>query len=139
MTTERPEISVEGSDDGERWSPYQFRWKPGELNRAPRFAILHLPRLDWQMWFAALNYDVRRVPWFGSFVKRLLKGSPEVLGLLRENPFPDRPPRYIRARLDRYHFTTWGDKNWWRSEPFGLFCPPLELSDFVPEGRRRPP
>ena len=53
MTTERPEITVEGSDDGETWRPYRFRWKPGELDRRPRFAPLHLPRLDWQMWFAA--------------------------------------------------------------------------------------
>lgn len=139
MTTERPEITVEGSDDGEHWRPYLFRWKAGELDRSPRFVTPHLPRLDWQMWFAALDGDVRHVPWFLSFTKRLLEGSPEVLGLLRENPFPARPPRYVRARLDRYHFTTWGDRNWWRSEPLGLFCPPLELSDFSPDTSRSNP
>ena len=59
MTTTRPEIIVEGSDDGVSWKPYRFRWKPCELDRRPRFAMLHMPRLDWQMWFAALAGDCR--------------------------------------------------------------------------------
>ena len=96
MTTRRPEIVVEGSDDGESWRPYRFRWKPCELDRRPRFTPFHLPRLDWQMWFAALGGDCRSQPWFLRFERRLLEGSPPVLALLRENPFPDRPPRYVR-------------------------------------------
>jgi hypothetical protein len=127
MTTRRPEITVEGSDDGESWKPYRFRWKPCELDRAPRFTTPHLPRLDWQMWFAALAGDCRSTPWFLRFEQRLLEGAPEVLSLLRENPFPDRPPRYIRARLALYTFTPWGSKDWWAREELGLFCGPLAL------------
>ena len=84
-----------------------------------------MPRLDWQMWFAALAGDCRAAPWFLRFEQRLLSGTPEVLALLRENPFPDRPPRYIRARLSLYTFTRWGSHDWWASEDVGLFCPPM--------------
>ena len=127
MTTERPEIEVEGSQDGEHWEPYAFRWKPGDVDRAPRFATPHLPRLDWQMWFAALSGDCRAQPWFLAFERRLLEGSPEVLGLLRSNPFPAGPPRLLRARLYRYRFTGPGERAWWRREQTGWFCPPTGL------------
>ena len=116
MTTDRPEIELEGSEDGEHWKPYAFRWKPGDVDRPPRFATPHLPRLDWQMWFAALSGDCRKQPWFLAFEERLLEGSPGVQGLLRDNPFPDRPPRLLRARLYRYHFTGQGERAWWRSQ-----------------------
>ena len=125
MTTERPEIEVEGSVDGERWVAYDFRWKPGPVDRPPRFAPLHMPRLDWQMWFAALAGDCRPQPWFLAFEEHLLAGTPEVLALLRGNPFPDRPPTMIRARLWRYRFTRAGERAWWRREEAGWFCPPL--------------
>jgi len=130
MSTKRPEVVVEASDDGVIWIPYGFRWKPSELDRAPRFTTPHLPRLDWQMWFAALGGDCRTQPWFLRFQRRLLEGEPEVLGLLRENPFPAQPPRYVRARLYLYKFTTWGSTDWWACEDQGLFCPPLTLDDF---------
>jgi lipase maturation factor 1 len=123
MTRERPEITLEGSDDGETWKPYRFRWKPCELDRRPRFTTPHMPRLDWQMWFAALGGDCRNAPWFLRFELRLLEGSPEVLALLRENPFPDRPPRYLRARLSRYTFTEWDARDWWNSAVAGWYCP----------------
>jgi hypothetical protein len=128
MTTKRPEIMVEGSNDGVTWKPYRFRWKPCELDRRPRFTTPHLPRLDWQMWFAALEGDCRSPfqSWFLRFEERLLEGAPEVLGLLRENPFPTRPPRYVRARSYLYKFTQWGSADWWAREELGLFCPPLE-------------
>jgi hypothetical protein len=132
MTTRRPEITVEGSDDGEVWRSYRFRWKPGELDRPPRFAPLHLPRLDWQMWFAALGRDCRREDWFLQFEERLLEGSRDVLALLREHPFPDHPPRFIRARLDEYRFTSWGSKEWWNRSDLGIYCPPLSLSRGAP-------
>jgi hypothetical protein len=125
MTTERPEIIVEGSSDGETWRPYTFRWKPGDPAERPRFTTPHMPRLDWQMWFAALARDCRAVPWFREFENRLLEGSPAVLGLLRDNPFPDHPPRYIRARLYDYRFTTWGSPDWWSREEIGFFCRPI--------------
>jgi hypothetical protein len=127
MTTERPEISVEGSEDGETWTPYPFRWKPCEVDRRPRFTTPHMPRLDWQMWFAALGRECWTQPWFLRFEQRLLEGSPEVLGLLRENPFPTKPPRYLRARLDHYRFTKPGARAWWTRRQAGLYCPPLRL------------
>ena len=126
MTTERPEITVEGSDDGETWKPYRFRWKPGEPGRRPRFTTPHMPRLDWQMWFAALGGDCRSEPWFLRFERRLFEGAPEVLALLRENPFPDRPPRYLRARLSLYTFSPGGSGDWWSVEDAGWYCPPIE-------------
>ena len=127
MTTRRPEIVVEGSDDGESWRPYRFRWKPCELDRRPRFTPFHLPRLDWQMWFAALGGDCRSQPWFLRFEQRLLEGSPPVLALLREDPFPDRPPRYVRSRLELYRFTSWGSRDWWERTEIGMYCPPISL------------
>ena len=130
MTRTRPEIEVEGSDDGVTWRPYEFRWKPGDLKRRPAFVAPHQPRLDWQMWFAALG-NYRGNPWFMNFLLRLLEGSPEVLGLLPENPFPDRPPRYIRAVLYEYHFTDPATRRktgeWWRRERKGLYCPEISL------------
>src|SRR5262249_52823091 len=96
MTTSRREIIIEGSHDGQTWQPYEFRYKPGDLKRRPGFVAPHQPRLDWQMWFAALS-DYRSNPWFMNFCVRLLQGSQEVLRLLKRNPFPDKPPRYLRA------------------------------------------
>jgi lipase maturation factor 1 len=130
MTTTRPEIIVEGCDDGSEWIPYRFRWKPGATDDRPRLALLHLPRLDWQMWFAALAGDCRRVPWFFRFEQRLLEGSPDVLGLLAENPFPARPPRFVRARLYRYEFAQGGSPDWWARDDQGLFCPLVSLEYF---------
>ena len=86
MTVQRPEILVEGSDDGEHWKEYPFRYKVGDLSRPPRQVAPHQPRLDWQMWFAALGSPPG---WFVAFLARLLEGSPEVLGLLAGNPFPE--------------------------------------------------
>lgn len=130
MTLSRPEIEVQGSDDGEVWKTYAFRFKPGDLDRAPRWNAPHQPRLDWQMWFAALG-DVRssRNQWFLAFLVRLLEGKEEVLGLLESNPFPERPPRFVRALVADYRFTEWGsgDPNWWRKGEPRLYCPPVEL------------
>jgi predicted DCC family thiol-disulfide oxidoreductase YuxK len=103
MTTARPEIIVEGSYDGRDWRAYEFRYKPGALSRAPPWNIPHQPRLDWQMWFAALDSRWQE-EWFASFLRRLLEGSPPVVSLLATNPFPDRPPSYVRAELYDYRF-----------------------------------
>jgi hypothetical protein len=128
MTKTRPEIIVEGSRDGVTWSPYEFAYKVGDLQRPPPFVAPHQPRLDWQMWFAALD-DVRGEPWFVNFLVRLLEGSPPVLRLLKEDPFPDSPPQYVRARLFQYNFTTAEEKSrtgaWWKREEVGIYCPVL--------------
>ena len=132
MTTSRPEIEVEGSADGVVWRPYAFRFKAGDLRRAPRFVAPHQPRLDWQMWFAALG-SCRGNPWFVQFLERLLEGSPPVLGLLADNPFPDHPPRLVRAQAYEYRFTTPAERaatgDWWRRQPKGLYCPALSLDE----------
>src|SRR5712692_10008101 len=128
MTTSRPEIPVEGRDDGQSWHAYEFRWKPGDVLRCPRFVAPHQPRLDWQMWFAALG-TCEENPWFVNFLARLLEGSPPVLRLLAKNPFPDHPPRYIRAVLYDYRFTDAATQRatgaWWQREEKGLYCPVL--------------
>ncbi|MCI0454035.1 MAG: lipase maturation factor family protein [Candidatus Dadabacteria bacterium] len=130
MTTSRPEIIVEGSQDGETWLPYEFKYKPGDLKERPRFVEPFQPRLDWQMWFAALS-SYENNPWFINFSVRLLQNSSEVIALLKENPFPDAPPRYIRAVVYDYRFTDFTEKKaegtWWRREFKGLYCPILSL------------
>jgi predicted DCC family thiol-disulfide oxidoreductase YuxK len=130
MTTERIEIILEGSADGETWQPYEFKYKPGDLNRAPAWVAPHQPRLDWQMWFAALsNYQAN--PWFASLTLRLLEGSPEVAGLLESNPFPRQPPRYIRATAYEYTFsdreTRCRTGAWWKREARGSYLPAVGL------------
>ncbi len=130
MTTQRNEIILEGSADGEHWTPYQFRYQPGDVARAPRWVAPHQPRLDWQMWFAALG-TYQSNPWFVNLALRLLEGSPEVAGLLAYNPFPGQPPRYIRAMTYEYTFTDWQTRArtgaWWKREPRGQYLPPVGL------------
>ena len=132
MTTERREIIVEGSNDGTNWLAYEFKYKPGDLNRRPGFVEPFQPRLDWQMWFAALG-DYRQNPWFVNFCERLLQGSPEVLALLGKNPFPKQPPRFVRAELYDYHFTNFAERRatgaWWRREFVGEYLPPVSLHE----------
>ncbi|OGS03667.1 MAG: hypothetical protein A3G41_08690 [Elusimicrobia bacterium RIFCSPLOWO2_12_FULL_59_9] len=130
MTTSRREIILEGSDDAKDWKAYEFKWKPGDLSRRPGYIAPFQPRLDWQMWFAALGRP-QDSPWFANFAFRLLEGSPEVLALLKYNPFPQAPPRYLRAQFYDYHFTGWEEKrktgNWWRRELLGPYLPPVSL------------
>lgn len=130
MTLKRPEIVVEGSDDGATWHAYAFRWKPGDLAGRPRFVEPHQPRLDWQMWFAALS-SYQRTPWVRNFLVRLLQGSPEVVALLRHNPFPSAPPRYVRTLLYDYEFTTPQERRstgqWWKRTLLGTYSPVLSL------------
>lgn len=132
MTTERHEIIMQGSNDGVNWSDYEFRYKPGDVTRRPLFIAPFQPRLDWQMWFAALG-NYQDSPWFQNFCVRLLQGSPQVLALLRHNPFPGRPPRYIRAELYNYEFTRFGesrpDHAWWKRQLIGDYLPPISLSE----------
>jgi len=126
MTTQRREIIVQGSNDGYDWKTYEFFYKPGPIDRLPPIVAPYQPRLDWQMWFAALG-RVETTPWFQSFVIRLLQRSPEVLALLEKNPFPEKPPKYIRAISDDYEFSKTGENNWWRREPAAIYCPEISL------------
>lgn len=130
MTTSRPEIIIQGSNDGRDWKEYGFKFKPGDLEKPLPWVAPLQPRLDWQMWFAALgNYQTN--PWFTSLMLKILEGSPEVLKLMDKNPFPESPPKYLRASVYEYNFTdsearrTTG--NLWRREFMGLYMPVLTL------------
>lgn len=129
MTTERPEILVEHSDDGVTWTPYSFKYKPGDLSRPPPFCQPHMPRLDWQLWFAALGTPDDN-PWFAGFLSRLLDGEPSVFALL-DHP-PTTRPHYVRATLYEYHFTTRAERNqtgnWWKRELVGPWFPQISVA-----------
>lgn len=130
MTTQRREIIVQGSNDGYDWRTYEFRYKPGALNAPLPIIAPYQPRLDWQMWFAALG-RMETTPWFSNFLTRLLQGSPSVLALLESNPFPDKPPKFVRALLDDYTFTTPTERSQsgaiWKREPISIYCPEASL------------
>jgi hypothetical protein len=132
MTTTRPEIVVEGSEDGVAWRAYEFPDKPGTLTRRPPWVAPFQPRLDWQMWFAALgSWEGER--WFHSFCASLLAGSPSVAGLLADNPFSGTPPQFVRATLYRYRFTDWPTRRatgaWWTRERLRDYSPVLTKPD----------
>jgi predicted DCC family thiol-disulfide oxidoreductase YuxK len=129
MTATRNEIIVEGSDDGVQWREYEFRYKPGDVERRPLWNIPHQPRLDWQMWFAALD-DPQRLPWFSRFLERLLENEPSVTALLKTNPFPDKPPTYVRAEFYDYTYARDDDHaagRWWERRLAGLYFPKARL------------
>jgi lipase maturation factor 1 len=133
MTTDRLEIVIEGSNDTLQWREYGFRWKPSDVTRRPRFVAPHMPRLDWQMWFAALDPEGQR-DWLVALLRRLLEGTPDVVALLGDNPFPDRPPAYVRLAYYRYRFSEpagrAGGGAWWRRERIGYLTRPLSLAAF---------
>jgi len=128
MTKDRCEIVIEGSNDGLQWTPYEFKWKPGDVNRAPGWCAPHQPRLDWQMWFAALETPEQN-PWLVGLILRLLEGSRDVTALLARNPFPDTPPHYIRAMFYRYRFTTNEERRqtgaWWKRQELREYLPTI--------------
>jgi len=131
MTTTRPEIILEGSSDGVSWMLYDFKWKPDELDTRPRFVAPHQPRIAWQLWFAALegqfNPRSRNARWFESMVVKLLNGDESVQPIFERNPFPDKPPKHLRARLYRYEFTGISERrnsgDWWRRVAIGEYLP----------------
>jgi uncharacterized membrane protein YphA (DoxX/SURF4 family) len=129
MTTERLEIIVEGSDDGEAWREYSFPYKPGELHRGLPWVAPHQPRLDWQMWFAALG-SYPESPWFSGLARGLLVGDPAILDLLNRPPFA-HPPHYLRALLYDYQFTTPAERARtgavWQRELKGVWFPASSL------------
>jgi hypothetical protein len=137
VSRNRDEVIVEGTDAASidpaaTWREYEFKGKPGDVRRLPpQIAPYHL-RLDWLMWFLPLSsrYGER---WFVPFLTRLLEGDRPTLALLRHNPFPDEPPRFVRARLYRYRFTTAKERRetgaWWSRTLIGEFMPPVTLRD----------
>lgn len=135
MTTKRYEIVIEGSEDGKIWKEYLCRYKPSEITRRPRRISPYQPRIDWQMWFLPFGH-FEGEGWFQQFLYHLLKGTPEVLKLLRFNPFPHTPPTYIRALMYDYQFSTRKQKKekgwWWQRDLLGLYSPVMALKKNVP-------
>ena len=130
MTNPRPELVFEGSADGRNWQAYEFPHKPGALARRPTWVAPHQPRLDWQLWFAALGTPQQN-PWVLALCEHLLRGTPEVLGLLSDNPFAGKPPRYVRVVRFEYHFTDADTRartgQWWRRTPMDMYVPAVSL------------
>jgi uncharacterized membrane protein YphA (DoxX/SURF4 family) len=130
MTTTRPEIIIEGSDDQVSWREYSFKYKPGELHRGLPLVAPYQPRLDWQMWFAALgSYDQNN--WAGGLMYRILTGDQTVISLMSPPPF-SKPPRYLRALLYEYQFTTRGERARtgavWQRRLLGTWFGPVSLT-----------
>jgi len=136
ITRVRREVVLEGTDDptpgpATVWSEYQFKAKPGDPRRRPRQVAPYHLRLDWLLWFAAMSPPAAH-PWLVTLVTRLLEGDPATRRLLgRPDPFPDRPPALVRARLYRYRFTTPSERRhtgaWWHRDLVGEYLPPLRL------------
>ena len=128
MTNGRYEIEFQGSNDGQNWAPYLFRNKPQLLNEAPRIYAPYQPRFDWNLWFASLG-DWHQNEIVPLTEERLLENDKDVLALFRSNPFPQAPPRFVRAMLWQYWFTSRREKratgNWWRRELLGMYAPEL--------------
>lgn len=135
MTRGRYEIEFQGSDDGQNWVAYPFRYKPQALNQPPGIYAPYQPRFDWNLWFASLG-SWREYPIVPNTEVRLLENDKDVLALFAGNPFPQTPPKQIRAVLWQYWFTTLAEKSasglWWRREFLGLYAPTLERE---PDGR----
>ncbi len=130
MTTTRPVIVIEGSDDGKTWRDYVLPYQTGPVDRAPAWNVPYQPRLDWQLWFAAFE-GLGHNLWIQNLMLRLLEGSQSVEGLFADNPFPDHPPRYVRAELYDYRFAPPGGAAWWQRRLEGAYFPPVSLESFA--------
>ncbi len=128
MTRGRYEIEFQGSSDGENWTPYPFRFKPQALNQPPGIYAPYQPRFEWNLWFASLG-DWQQYNFVPLAEERLLENDPAVISLFRSNPFAHAPPRFVRAMLWQYWFTSMDEKrrtgNWWKRELVGLYAPVL--------------
>jgi len=135
MTRGRYEIEFQGSNDDENWTPYLFRYKPQALNEAPRIYAPYQPRFEWNLWFASLG-DWQQNDLVPLTEERLLENDPDVLELFRGNPYGQAPPRYVRAVLWQYWFTSLDEKrrtrNWWKRSLMGLYAPAMTRQ---PDGR----
>jgi hypothetical protein len=135
VTKDRYEIVIEGTSDetlagSTRWKEYEFKGKPGDVAYRPPLVAPYHMRLDWLMWFAAMS-NASDYPWFPELMEKLLEGDGAALGLLRANPFTDRPPRWIRAQLYLYKFTTPDEHRrtgaWWTRTLAGPYFPEVRL------------
>jgi hypothetical protein len=126
MTRGRYEIEFQGSNDNQNWIPYPFRYKPQAINEPPGVYAPYQPRFDWNLWFASLG-SWRQNQIVPLTEEHLLDNDADVLSLFRSNPFQQSPPRYVRAVLWKYWFTSMEEKrrtgNWWRRQLLGLYAP----------------
>ena len=135
MTPHRYEIEFQGSNDGKTWTPYLFRFKPQDVTERPGIYAPYQPRFDWNLWFASLT------TWQSATIvplteERLLEGDQDVLGLFRGDPFASAPPKFVRAVLWQYWFSTAEEKRtqgvWWTRKLLGTYAPTIMRS---PDGR----
>ena len=135
MTPHRYEIEFQGSNDGKTWTPYTFRFKPQDVNERPGIYAPYQPRFDWNLWFASLT------TWQNALIvplteERLLEGDKDVLGLFRGDPFAAQPPKFVRAVLWQYWFSTPEEKRaqgiWWTRKLLGTYAPTIMRA---PDGR----
>lgn len=133
MTKTRPEIIIEGSADGQNWKEYEFKYKPGNIYRHPPVIAPFQPRLDWQMWFAALG-GFRQNQWVGTLMIRMFQNAPDVMSFFSDNPFADKPPEYLRARVYDYTFTSpdeiLNNGQWWNRKLVGDYTPTVKRPQF---------
>ncbi|MEE2751074.1 MAG: lipase maturation factor family protein, partial [Myxococcota bacterium] len=133
MTRTRPELILEASLDGKTWEAWPTRWKPWSPDLSPRWTGLHMPRLDWQLWFEALAAERnRQSPWAQAFLLGVLEDREPVVALLGPSPFGDQPAVGVRMRLDQFQFSSpsWREQSgqWWFTETQRLYAPPIGLS-----------
>jgi predicted DCC family thiol-disulfide oxidoreductase YuxK len=134
MTLVRNEVVIEGSNDGSTWLSYEFRYKPGDVDRPPPFVAPHQPRVDFQLWFLLLGGRPPRDLYFNNLLARLFQAPHTVARLFSRDPFPDVPPKFIRLVFYRYRFTDWDTRRttgaWWRRELLG-YSKPLTADAFA--------
>ena len=131
VTRERLEVVIKGTDAESldasvEWREYEFKGKPGDVNRRPCIVSPYHWRLDWQMWFAAMS-PPNSHPWIFALMQRLLEDEKRILRLLARNPFPNAPPKFIRADWYRYQFTKPGQHAWWTRTYVSEYLPPMAL------------
>jgi hypothetical protein len=135
MTPHRYEIEFQGSNDGQHWVAYRFRYKPQDVRERPRIYAPYQPRFDWNLWFASLG-SWQQNPIVPRTEELLLNSDRAVLGLFSGSPFPDVPPRMVRAVLWQYWFSSLEEKRsegvWWRRQFLGIYAPTLTR---LPDGR----
>jgi hypothetical protein len=135
MTLVRREVVIEGSNDGTTWLPYEFRYKPGDVDRPPPFVAPHQPRVDFQLWFLLLGGRLPRDLYFNNLLAHLFQAPQTVAPLFSRDPFPDAPPKFIRLVFYRYRFTDWATRRatgaWWQRELLAV-TKPMSAEAFKP-------
>jgi Lipase maturation factor len=131
VTRERLEVVIKGTDAelpdaSAEWREYEFKGKPGDVNRRPCIISPYHWKLDWQMWFAAMSAPEFH-PWIFALVQKLLEDEKRIIRLLPGNPFPNAPPKFIRADWYRYRFTKPGERGWWTRTFVAEYLPPMTL------------